>query len=416
LHPNAIDKIEKKIKGSLLNCHIKDNWPQYDSFSKHVDSLGKDVLKYKKEWLDINDIFSIFFDFVYESISNKVEKDQKVEGGLWDFLGEEDGNKLVSTLKDFLISIPREYDLFISLPKISQHLPGSIEFSKSISLAIFKEADQVPGGVVRNAFLDNFDTRLELNKVYIKQRLFGYCSNRLENSCNKKAIQNFKIIIQQGTFKNLFKNYPENAAASGLFGVFSHHQVPRVHILSLDKARDPIKLVKTELPMDLCKWLNSVSFNWDADMFASAIRDGKTEQLILSMLKKPVELIECGLEESVRVVSAIQWCFNSYTLENETLAFLQVCIGLEALLGDDGYNGALTEILADRCSYLISNDIKGRKSIKKTFKELYDVRSKLVHGNATELDTNQKWYLNWGRTILEYAIMKEIKHLNLGKT
>ena len=76
----------------------------------------------------------------------------------------------------------------------------------------------------------------------------------------------------------------------------------------------------------------------------------------------------------------------------------------------------MTETLADRCAYLISDDIKGRKTIKDSFKELYEVRSKLVHGNVTELNSDQTWYLRWGRNVLEYAISKEMKHLNLGKT
>lgn len=415
MHPNAIQKIENKIKGSLLNCQVKDNWPQYESFVEHVNSLGKEILKHKKEWLDIHDVFSIFYDLVYESISRKIEGDQKLEGQLWDVLGEEDGKQLITTLKDFFLSIPREYDVFIPLPKISQNIDSSIELSENISIDIFTEASKVPGGA-RGGLLGFIDTKLEVNKVYLRQRLSGYCSKRLENACNKKAIKNFKVLLQQGTFKKLFKTNSDERAELGLFGAFSNHQIPRVHVISLDKAREPVKLAQIELPLEFCKWLNTIDLNWETEPFATAVKDGKTSQAIHSILKKPVELIECEFEESVRVVSAIQWCFNSYILENETLAFLQVCIGLEAILGDEGYNGQLTETLADRCSYLISNDIKGRKSIKKTFKELYDVRSKLVHGNATELDSTQQWYLSWGRTILEYAIIKEIKHLNLGKT
>jgi hypothetical protein len=393
LHPKAIQKIENKIKGSLINCHIKDNWPQYESFSKHIESLGKEVLKHRKEWLNINDIFSIFYDFVYKSIIEKVGADQQVDVNLWDFLGEEDGNKLTTSFKEFLISIPREYDVYIPLPINPQSIPGSIELSNSISLVLFKEADKVSGGVqIGLQALRTPKTQLGLNTVYIRQRLSGYCGNRLENASIKQATRNFKIILQQAKFKNLFKPNPEKITAINPFAELSHHQVPRTHIISVDIRSDPVELIKTELPLDFCKWLNSINLNSEADPLNRAIRDGKIEQLIISWLKKPIELIECDAEEAIRVASAIQWCFNSYTLENETLAFLQVCIGFEALLGDDSKSGALTETLADRCSYLISNDIKGRKSIKSTFKELYGVRSKIVHGNATELDSNQRWY------------------------
>ena len=53
--------------------------------------------------------------------------------------------------------------------------------------------------------------------------------------------------------------------------------------------------------------------------------------------------------------------------------------------------------------------------IKKDFEDLYKIRSKLVHGNVIELDSSQKRYLIIGRIMLEYAILKEIEHLKLGK-
>jgi hypothetical protein len=415
LHPNAIEKIENKIKGSLINCHIKDNWPQYESFSKHVESLGKEVLKHKKDWLDINDIFSIFYDFVYEATSGKARENEKLEGNLWDLLGEEEARQLVKEIKEYLVGIPREFDVYIPLPRISQNLPANIKLSESISLEVYEEANKVPGGY-QGGLRGIFNTKLELKKVYLRQRLTGYCGNRLENASNKKAVSNFKITLQQGIFRELLKINPDEKSELGLLGGYSHHQVPKVHLVSIDVERKPQKVLKTEFPLDLSKWINSVDLNWDGPELTKAVADGAVEPVVKNFLKRPIELIECNVEESIRVKSAIQWCFDSYISENKTLSFLQVCIGLEALLGDDGYNGSLTEILADRCSYLISSDIKGRKTIKKNFKELYDARSKLVHGNATELDSNQRYFLNWGRTILEYAIVKEIKHLQLDKT
>ncbi len=73
----------------------------------------------------------------------------------------------------------------------------------------------------------------------------------------------------------------------------------------------------------------------------------------------------------------------------------------------------MTETLADRCSYLVSDKIKDRKAVKKKFKELYGVRSKIVHGVVTELSSEQVEYLDWGKFILEYAITKEIQHIDL---
>lgn len=414
MHQNAQEAIENKIRGSLVNCNIKDNWPEYESISKHVSSLSKETLKQKKGWLDETDIFSIFYDFVFETISVKVEGEQKYEGNLWDILGKEEGEQLVQKIKEYLISIPRNFSVYIPLPQISQSLPGNIKLSKNLSFEVFEESDKVPGGY-RGGLLGVLGKKFELNRVYLRQDLSGYCGNSIESTSNKKAVSNFKILLQQGIFRKLFKINPETKVGFGLLRGFSHHQVPKTNIISIDNNRTPAKTLNIELPLDFSKWANNIDLNWDNPQISKSLEDGKIGNLINNYLKKPIELIECNEQEAIRVKSAIQWCFDSFISENQTLAFLQTCIGLEALLGDDGYKGSLTKILADRCSYLIGNDIKGRKTIKKRFEELYEVRSKLVHGNARELDRSEMFFLNWGRTILQYAIVKEIKHLNLEK-
>lgn len=422
LHKNAVQKIENEIKGSLLNCQIKDNWPQYESFSIHVGSLAEEVLKHKKEWLDRPNIFSIFYDIVYDAIKENTKADENWEGNLWDLLGKEKGLKLTESIKNYILSIPLSYDVYIPIQKAPDTFPARIKLSDNISLVVFKNADQIPGGY--KVGLLSLHNELELNKIYFKQSLIGYCGKRLESVSYKKAISNFKILIQQGIFRDLFKLNTDRKSGLGLLGYFTYYQVPKASVISIDRTTESLKRVSVELPMDFSSMIDSIDFNWEGDLLTNLEDSGKQEEAIAIYFRKAIELIECVEEESRRVKSAIEWCFDSYIVQNQTLAFLQVCIGLEALFGDERQNKkqnerqniALTETLADRCSYLIGSDIKGRKKIKEEFKELYGVRSDLVHGSITELDNNQKRYLNWGRSILKYSISKEIKHLNLGKT
>jgi len=195
----------------------------------------------------------------------------------------------------------------------------------------------------------------------------------------------------------------------------NHYHIRKISVISEDLTNESYKLVETELPFDFSKFLNNIYFNFENDYLKKAKEKGKFEIAIASILKKVVQLIECEADETKRVKSAIEWCFNSYIVENQTMAFLQICIGLEALLGDDISISPLVETLADRCSYLVSPDIKGRKSLKDQFKKIYKIRSKLIHGNVLELNSEQMNNLYFGREILEYAITKEINHLNLGK-
>ncbi len=186
--------------------------------------------------------------------------------------------------------------------------------------------------------------------------------------------------------------------------------MPKSYLVSEDKNTKHI--VSTELPLEVSKLLDSLDIVWEDGETKEAYPIEEVNRQIASLLKLPALLMECKEDEAINIISAIEWCFNSYTSENTTMSFLQICIALEALLGGDTSELPLTKTLADRCAYLISNDIRRRTDIKKDFMNLYEVRSKLVHGVITP-ESNHKEYLRKGRYMLEFAIIQEIKNLNL---
>jgi hypothetical protein len=412
MHSGATETIERHVRGSLKHCVVEDNWPQYESFSPHVNSLAKEVLKHKKEWLSRSDIYSIFYDLVYEAIISVAKENESLSGNLWDLLSEEVAEKLVAEFVAYFESIPRNFEIYIPLPAISKDLPAEVHISDAIALISFKNAKDIPGGYQTG--LLSFDNKFEVGKVYLRHRLAGYAGNRLENACIFTALNSLKIVLQQGLFREILARTAAERAGLGLFGAFTHHQIRKAKAVAVDITSDQRKVKSVELPIDLCRFLENIDINWEK--VDEAAKRGHIDKLLSAFLGRAGRLIEHTDPEANRIRSAIKWCFDSYTSDSNSLAFLQVCIGLEALLGDDGPNGTITETLADRCAYLISSDIKGRKSIRQNFRELYKVRSKLVHGNVVDLDSDQLWSLRWGTTILEYAITKEIKHLGLEKT
>ncbi|OGU17418.1 MAG: hypothetical protein A2076_04560 [Geobacteraceae bacterium GWC2_53_11] len=417
MNQNAIDKMKRKLKGSFVNTNVVDNWPQYDSFETHVTSLGDEVLKCKSKWIDIIDVFNIYYEVVVEALTANGMETPPKDGCLWDIIGEEKGTELINRFIDYIVTIPRTYDLFIPLPNLSGDL-NNLRLSENFSLIVFNDTEGIPGGFNNSmrsllSGLSQPTNSLEPNKVYLSQRVSGFCGNRIENFTIKEAINNFKIIIQLGMFKNIFvTDKPKR-----IIGGYSHFQIPKIYLVNVDKTDSSEKAKGVELPVSFSEYICSINYSHN-NQEPSLLRFRTGEDIaqhVNEHLGNAINLIECDAEESKRVKASILWYFESCIASSPTLAFLQVCIGLEALLGDDVYNGALVETLADRCAYLISGDIKGRKKIKDDFKKIYGVRSKLVHGNATELDSNQKHYLHQGRSILKFAISKEIKHLNLDK-
>jgi hypothetical protein len=119
MHEKAIEKIEGRVRGSLKRCEVTRNWPQYDSFTTHVDSLSKEVLKHKGEWLSITDVYSIYYDLVYEAIIQKVDD---YSGSLDELLSDEELGALIEKLTQFFVSIPRNYSIFLPLPNITKDI------------------------------------------------------------------------------------------------------------------------------------------------------------------------------------------------------------------------------------------------------------------------------------------------------
>jgi IS1 family transposase len=179
VHEKAVKKITGTIIGSLKRCKVVDNWPQYESFTAHVDSLAKEVLKHKSEWLSATDVYSIYYDLVYEAINEKSNTEKKFSGLLVDLLYEDGLQQLTNKLINFYVSVPRNYSIYLPLPRVSKNIGHSIQLSETWELACFKNADEVPGGYSRG--LMQFSNKLELDKVYLKFNAKGYCNRSLEN-------------------------------------------------------------------------------------------------------------------------------------------------------------------------------------------------------------------------------------------
>lgn len=414
MHPKALEQVASKVEGSLKQCHIKDNWPVYESFEVHVDSLAKELLKHKDGWITISDVYSIFYDLVFEGVTAKAEDDNKLSGRLWDVLGEQDGLELKRTLVSFYSSIPRKYDVYVPLAADSPQV-SSADVSERFSIAIFETAADVPGGHA-DGFMGLFDA-LAPRRAYFRYRIDGYCSSSLQNMTVRKALSNFKIAYQQGIARNVFKIVRDKPSGLGVFGGLTHYQVEKAKLVSVDKTAGANRVVSSELPLDVSKLLKSSELDVADSVMESATSTNTLMRYLKSAFRLPSLLMENDEVEAKRIKAASQWCFDSYATENDTMSFLQTCFGLESLFGEDSGEDSkeehtpLTRTLADRCAYLVGTDIKGRKTIRQKFRELYAIRSKLVHGTSTFLDPSQAHYLRWGRTVLEYAIMKEIKHL-----
>lgn len=114
-----------------------------------------------------------------------------------------------------------------------------------------------------------------------------------------------------------------------------------------------------------------------------------------------------------RILLASQWLFDSYCTNNDLLSFVQVTVAAEILLGDKASSDelGLGVLLRNRCAYLIGTTQEQRDGILDDFKEIYNVRSKIVHAGKNRI-TKDEWQLfNKLRWMCKRIIQEEVKLL-----
>jgi hypothetical protein len=394
----AIGTIEKHIRGTVLNCEVSDGQPVIESLVPHMRALANEICKHKKAWLDHGDIYSTFFLFVFKSLSKVTASgEKKPTTKLENVLGGETTQQLSNELLKYFVSIPRPYEVFIPLPKISESVK-SVEISEELSIITHEDAE-AEYGVLHS--LMRGPSQLISKRQYLRYKLLGFCRSDLESQGIRAAFTNFKIAFQQGMAKRLFEvkqDLPEGLL-SGRFGL-SHHKLEKTHIICIDKGDGPPPQFGVELPLSASRLLASLEFAESNKAVQAAIEESRLESFLKAQFQQPALLMATTMPEANRVRAASEWCFNSNATESETLSFLQVCIGLEALLGDETDNEGLTKTLADRCAYLIGSSIRARALIRAKFSDLYKTRSKIVHGNAVSLGQNERGHLDFGRATL----------------
>lgn len=110
-----------------------------------------------------------------------------------------------------------------------------------------------------------------------------------------------------------------------------------------------------------------------------------------------------------QIALAGRWLFDSYSNDDALMGFMQLAICAEVLLGTEDGGEGLTALLANRCAYLIANSSKERDDLIAEFKNIYKVRSKIVHRGLGALKENERNQFQRLRMICNRILQREIQ-------
>ncbi|MFX1590483.1 MAG: hypothetical protein ACFFC1_20305, partial [Promethearchaeota archaeon] len=310
---------------------------------------------------------------------------------LRDLFSKEKLDTLTRYILSYIEKIPIEYLIFIPFPSIENMREDEIKISDNLS--IFK--------IVTNSdyeyFIELFkDTEVHQShflqgKVFLKLNINGYINDLKDTVTIENAISLLKQFIHLGTIIGFFSE-------RGFFETIFEPQYDPL-MFAFENESTPIHIRNFIFDNSLRDYLRRIKIDEKENQVELNINSEKLK-LLSKVFNSNDEFVET-------ILAASEWGINSRLNENKTFSFIQICIGLEAILGK-GLSENLTKMLSDRCSYLIGKNYKERNKIRDKFEKLYEIRSKLVHGRKSQIVLNDAEYLFWGRKTLDQIILKEI--------
>jgi len=416
MHEKALNKIRGQVLNALRNCSVERRWPVYDTYQNNILEAATEVLKHKKDWLTVWNVFSIFMNKVSQALAEIPDQLPERPVSLQELLSEEIISSLSENIVSYIDSIPRTYLIYFPLPGLDRLGMEVVELAEGLSIRHYDVEENVPGGVIKNALYRHLKSNsLSIGISYLCVQEIGYASGYPEDSVFIQALSKLKQFIHLGFMLKIFTEKKRPPLALALLG--SDQQSPTLYAIAFDQNEGDVACCSTLIPRNVAIYIDKVGYNKESQDYKQ-IKEQSTDrdyEFIHHKFYRPAKLITCSPDNkySTTIKTAIEWAFDAASNENETIAFIQTCIGLEAILGDESDRESLTETLADRCAYLIGTNLEKRSKIKANFKKLYNLRSKLVHGRSVRLKYEDKDYLDWGRNILDYVISKEMINLNI---
>lgn len=180
------------------------------------------------------------------------------------------------------------------------------------------------------------------------------------------------------------------------------------------------RIIKVNLPAALAEMLGQLCFNPDIFIQVrggllgpSMIADSDEEHV--NCIKEQVGQVRQFFAHPDKAIghihTAIEWYEDSLLSQDQTIAFISACIGLESILGDANHIDEMTLRLADRYAFLLGGNRAEREQLSADFRVIFKTRGRLVHARVAKLGNRDLSQLNSARAMLKRCLLKEVRPL-----
>jgi hypothetical protein len=360
-----------------------------------------------------------FADFAIELLSQNLLREQKYDSGveavsLSEVQGYEDLNGVARYLVNEFESLPWKYSLSIELGndfgELFAKALGSLEicdsakviapndeYAKLFPLKSGIEAlDRSLGGGLLNLFSK---PEWNANSAYLQIVANGFIGPYTETKPLEEAISLLKAFCGAAIALRLLKveySYRSFPAKSRFYvhrQIDDNWRIERVH----------------ELDTSVSDTLHDLVLH---DLDGKLRSDDQKARWMEERLKEIGSLFG-NRQRAQKILLGSQWLFDSYCGKNELLSFVQTVVVMEILLGEKTISDllGLGELLRNRCAYLIGDSHKQREEVLADFREIYDLRSKIVHRGKVKLNLTEKSLFTKLQWMCRRVIQEEVRML-----
>ena len=358
------------------------------------NALKAEALKAVGTWMGEDDLTWSLMQLYRQAVAWDPNRDEAIML-LKDVMEPDEIESLAVTAVSLLASIPIEYDISYPLPLFPK-IDDEIAVTEHVRL--------VPNDAgTRGGFF-------ETEGAFVVIRAAGFASNSLQHSAVREAAATLKVTLRLGGIRKVFsEGQRRRRPISITFPPTLESEVS--HFASVRQVSSG-ETSRIKLGSGLSRYLDGIRWN-----------DRRGTELAEDMqhLSDPLKMMySTDAENNVRSIRrALEWQFDAICDEDATTRFIKHCIGLEALLAEQSEEMGITEQLADRCAFLLGDTADERAKRRTMMREVYRLRSKIVHGSvsglshkdtlissraenllssllAVELDSVEKW---WARRL-----------------
>jgi len=425
IHPNYKKRLKEKTAG-LLSHVTFENMSYFSGYSAQLFSLLDDILPTKGDIRDQLDS-QVGEHPLYEFISSEMLKDLRYnyeyESDSTPIKAEEidhfsDLEEYSNYLIEHFDSLPFKYSFMFELPQnlFTHFTENQYKFGEKLRLIqpdnnMMSDFDLSSGneridrriwslfrgigGLMIGSGIQ--DEELDRGKYYLQYFETGYSDNYATTETASKVINHIKsffgLCIAQHVHKYKYQYINDHKKYKKI-----------IHIYQIDRW-----LINNALQIDdeMCKALRC----FETEDFNKPNHSDEQKRINVNAYLKNIDAVFNNEEKCEKILLASQWFFDSYGGTNELLSFIQTTIAIEILLGEKNVSDlmGLSELLRNRCAYLIGNNRKERDKLLHDFKEIYDIRSKIVHRGKSKLTYHERSLFRRLQWICTRVIQEEVK-------